>query len=337
MTTSIERRGVLGMLAGSLATPLLASAGKPAASIAEEPRTVASGLHFPEGIVTTRDGGLLFVEIAAGRLSRMAPDGRVSALAMPNGGPNGTTIGADGAIYLANNGGLRFDHVGERWSVAGVPDDFAGGSIQRVDPATGAVTTLYRDCAGHRLCGPNDILCDAWGGLWFSDTGKIYARTRDQGGLYWCAPDGSAIREIAYPLNTPNGIALSPDRRTLYVALSDKRQIVAYALTGPGTVEQLNGRPHARVVASPAGDLSFDNIAVEAGGNIVATGVRAGVLLTITPAGEVIETVKLPDPIVTAIAFGGPDMRTLYATLSGSGRIVALRWPRPGLPPLHRL
>jgi len=331
MTTGIERRDVLGLMAGAVATPLLAAA--PPARV----QMVASGLAFPEGVVTTRDGGLLFVEIAAGRLSRMAPGGQVSAVATTGGGPNGTTIGADGAIYIANNGGLRFDHVGERWAVAGVPNDFAGGSIQRVDPATGKVATLYRECAGHRLCGPNDILCDAWGGLWFSDTGKIYPRTRDQGGLYWCAPDGSEVREIAYPLLTPNGIALSPDRRTLYVALSDKRQIVAYALTGPGMVEQVGGRPHARVVASPAGDLSFDNIAVEAGGNIVATGVRAGVLLTLTPTGEVIETIKLPDPIVTAIAFGGADMRTLYATLSGSGQIVALPWPRPGLPAVHRL
>lgn len=300
-------------------------------------RTVASNLAFPEGIVTLRDGGLLFAEIAAGRISRMTPDGRVSVVAQTGGGPNGTAVGADGALYIANNGGLSFSHVGDRWGVAGVPDDYAGGSIQRIDPRTGAVTTLYRAAGGNRLCGPNDILCDAYGGLWFTDTGKIRPRTRDQGGLYWAKPDGSGIREIAYPLLTPNGLALSPDRGTLYVALSDKRQIVAYTLTGPGTVEQRNGRAYARVVASPAGDLSFDNIAVEAGGNIVVAGVRAGVLLTITPAGEVIETFALPDPIVTAIAFGGSDMRTLYATLSSSGRIVAMRWPRAGLAPFHRI
>jgi gluconolactonase len=327
----MERRSVLALLAAAIAMP--AEAALPDAAI----RTVVRGLAFPEGVVTTRDGGLLFVEIAAGRVSRMAPDGRVSVVAQPGGGPNGTTVGADGALYVANNGGLAFSHVGDRWGITGVPDEYAGGSIQRVDPRTGAVTRLYRDAGGNRLCGPNDILCDAWGGLWFTDTGKIRPRTRDQGGLYWAKPDGSEIREIAYPLLTPNGLALTPDRRTLYVALSDKRQIVAYALTGPGTVEQRGGRPYARVVTSPAGDLSFDNIAVEAGGNIVATGVRAGVLLTITPAGEVIETTPLPDPIVTAIAFGGSDMRTLYATLSSSGRIVALRWPRAGLAPLHRL
>lgn len=321
----------MALLSAAIAAPAIAA--ETSAGI----RTVASGLDFPEGVVTTRDGGLLFVEIAAGRVSRMTADGRVSIIARTGGGPNGTAVGPDGALYIANNGGLSFSHAGDRWSVAGVPDDYAGGSIQRVDMRTGTVTTLYRDAGGNRLCGPNDILCDAYGGLWFTDTGKIRPRTRDQGGLYWAWPDGSDIREIAYPLLTPNGLALSPDRRTLYVALSDKRQIVAYTLTGPGTVEQRNGRPYARVVASPAGDLSFDNIAVEAEGNIVATGVRAGVLLTITPAGEVIETVELPDPIVTAIAFGGPAMRTLYATLSSSGRIVALPWPRAGLAPLHRL
>lgn len=325
-----DRRMLLAGMAATVAAPTFAR-GTPA------PRMVAAGLAFPEGVVTTRDGGLVFVEIAKARVMRMSPGGTLAVIAGTGGGPNGATVGADGALYIANNGGLSFTRTGGRWMITGVPADYAGGSIQRVDPASGAVTTLYTTVGGNRLCGPNDILCDAWGGLWFTDTGKIYSRRRDQGGLYWARPDGGEIREIAYPLLTPNGIALSPDRRRLYVALSDKRQIISYRLIGPGEVETANGRPVATVVASVGGDLSFDNIAVEQSGNIVTTGVRAGVLLTITPAGNVIATTRLPDPIVTAIAFGGTDMRTLYATLSSSGQIVALRWPRPGLVPLHRL
>lgn len=201
-------------------------------------RITASGLRFPEGPVALKDGGLLFVQIAAGLLSRLRPDGRVTEVARLGGGPNGAAVGPDGAVYIANNGGLRFSESEGVLRVADAPNDYAGGSIQRVDLATGAVTTLYVRATGHRLSAPNDLLFDADGGLWFTDTGKSFARARDHGGLYWARHDGSELREIHYPLLSPNGIALAPDRRTLYVALSDRRQIAAYqstAAAGCGT------------------------------------------------------------------------------------------------------
>jgi gluconolactonase len=335
MNNAVDRRHVLGAVGLGLAGVMLPGALR---ATEQGSRTLASGLAFPEGIVTTRDGGAIFVEIGEGRVSRVDRMGKLSVVAKTGGGPNGATIGADGAIYIANDGGLSFDRSSGRWMVVGMPADYTGGSIQRIDPRTGAVKTLYTEVGGYRLRGPNDIVCDEWGGLWFSDTGKIMPRSRDNGGLYWAAADGGAIREIAYPLMAPNGVALGPDRRTLYVAIANQRQIVAYTLTGPGMVEMKNGKPAQRMVASIGGDLSFDNMAVEANGNLVVAAVRKGALLVISPVtGEVIESVSVPDPVVTALAFGGPDMRQLFVTLSGRGEIVVIDWPRPGLPPLHRI
>uniref|UniRef100_UPI0035CB76C0 SMP-30/gluconolactonase/LRE family protein n=1 Tax=uncultured Sphingomonas sp. TaxID=158754 RepID=UPI0035CB76C0 len=321
------RLGALGAAAAALPVRLPAADGA-------DFRVVAAGLGFPEGPATLRDGSVLFVEIARGKLSRAWPDGRVTTVAALGGGPNGCAIGPDGAAYIANDGGLAFHEADGRTMVAGVPPTYLGGSIQRVDLKTGAFRTLYDAVGNNRLKGPNDIVFDAWGGFWFTDTGKGYARTRDHGGLYWGMPDGSALREIAYPLLTPNGIALGADRRTLYVALSEKRQILAYTLTGPGQVEMAGGVPKTRLFASLGGDMSIDNIAVEESGNLLLAAVRQGAILTVNPAGEVIETVKLPDPVVTAMAFGGADRRTLYVTLSSTGRVVALKWPRAGLKPV---
>ncbi|SDC82917.1 gluconolactonase [Sphingomonas sp. YR710] len=321
----IDRRRALGLGMAGLATALL-----PRAAFADPPRILASGLGFPEGPVALADGSVLFVEIARGRLSRAWPDGRVTVVADLGGGPNGCAIGPDKAAYIANDGGIAFRSTDGRTMVAGVPPTYIGGSIQRVDLETGAFRTLYDGLGGNRLKGPNDIVFDEWGGFWFTDTGKGYARSRDHGGLYWGKADGSELREIAYPLLTPNGISLGVDRRTLFVALSEKRQIVAYTLIGPGQVEMVNGAPKTRLVASLGGDMSIDNIAVEQSGNLVIAAVRQGAVLTVNPAGEVIETVKLPDPVVTAMAFGGPDMRTLFVTLSSTGQIAMLRWPRPG-------
>src|SRR5437879_3375742 len=71
--------------------------------------------------------------------------------------------------------------------------DYKLGSIQRIDRATGATTTLYTECDGHKLSAPNDIVFDKDGGFYFTDLGKRYARHRDHGGLYYALPDGSKI------------------------------------------------------------------------------------------------------------------------------------------------
>lgn len=299
-------------------------------------REVASGLQFPEGPCTLSNGDVLFVEIARKTLSRLR-DGEVSVVAALGGGPNGCAIGPDGAAYVANDGGLAFRRSGDRLAIVGVPDDYKGGSIQRVDLKTGETRTLFTQAGDNPLKGPNDLVFDAFGGLWFTDTGKNWPRSRDNGGLYWCDPKGGAIREMAYPLLSPNGIALGPDRRTLYVVLSPERKIAAYEIVGPGQLALENGVPRQRIVAAPPGATSFDNMAVEAGGNLIAGAIIMGALMVMSPTGEVIETVKMPEPFPTAMAFGGPDMKTLYVTLSTTGKLIALDWPRAGLTPLYRI
>src|SRR3546814_17427008 len=77
----------------------------------------------------------------------------------------------------------------------GTAADYAGGSIQRIDIASGAVETLYTEAAGAPLCGPNDIVFDAHGGFWFTDHGKTHPRSRDITGVFYARADGSACRE----------------------------------------------------------------------------------------------------------------------------------------------
>jgi gluconolactonase len=321
-----SRRAVLAGMGALLAAPSWAARG-PAVDI------VAEGLAFPEGLVALPDGSLLFVEIAAGTLRRLKPGaGPPETVAHLGGGPNGTTIGADGAAYVANNGGLSFARVNGRLTPTGIPAAYRGGAIQRVDLATGAVKTLYEAVDGVPLKAPDDIVCDAWGDLWFTDIGKSHPRYRDHGGIYWCKADGSAIRAAAFPVQNPNGLAFAPDGRTLYVALSDRREIAAFTVADRGRLA--DGPP--RIIAALDGVRLFDNIAVTADGLITIACVLTGELVTIDPRGRIVDVVALPDPAPTALAFGGADRRDLYVTLSGTGRIARLRWPRAGLPPLPR-
>ena len=69
---------------------------------------VAEGLRFPEGPVAMPDGSVIVVEIAAGRITRVAPDGSTTTLAETGGGPNGLAIGPGGKLYCCNNGGFNY-------------------------------------------------------------------------------------------------------------------------------------------------------------------------------------------------------------------------------------
>ena len=185
---------------------------------------IASGLRFPEGPIAMADGSVVLVEMARGTLSRVLPGGEVQVVAECGGGPNGAALGPDGRVYVCNNGGFEADcDHGGFFASLGMPDHYAGGSIQAVDLGSGELQTLYTQCDGHSLKGPNDIVFDRAGGFWFTDHGKSWSRHHDHGGLYYATPDGHCIREVVYPLNTPNGVGLSADGRRLVVSEADRR------------------------------------------------------------------------------------------------------------------
>ena len=296
-------------------------------------RTIATGLRFPEGPIAMPDGTIVLVEIERGTLSRVMPDGRTEVVAKLGGGPNGAAIGPDGAVYVCNNGGLRWHEDQNGLRPVGQPDDYAGGRIERVDLATGAVRVLYTGTEKGPLKGPNDIVFDRAGGMWFTDLGKTRERDMDRGGVYYAAADGSQIREVIYPMLTPNGIGLSPDESRLYVAETHTGRLWAFDLDAPGVVRRRkfpspNG---GELVAGLPGYQLFDSLAVDAAGNICVATLFNGGITVISPDGARIEHLPMPDLYTTNLCFGGPGLRTAFVTLSLSGRLVALDWPRPGL------
>jgi gluconolactonase len=297
-------------------------------------REIASGLRFPEGPVVLADGSILVVEIAAGRLTRVAPDGSKTTVAETGGGPNGAAMGPDGRVYVCNNGGFKWNEIAGVGPVpAGQADDYSGGRIERVDLATGRVETLYTECDGHPLKGPNDLVFDAHGGFYFTDPGKSRPRDMDRGAVYYAKADGSLIKPIAYPSVHPNGVGLSPDGRTLYFAETESARLWAMDVLAPGEVkrERWPSVSGGRFLACPGGYQRFDSLAVDSAGNIcVATLINGGINV-FSPDGELVRHTPMPDPLTTNICFGGPDLRTAYVTLSGSGRLVAFEWERPGL------
>jgi len=303
-----------------------------------ELRTITDGLRFPEGPVAMPDGSFLVVEIERRTVTRVAADGTKSVVARPGGGPNGLAIGPDGAAYVCNNGGFEFQEDADGLRPVLQAHDYSGGRIERVDLASGAVTILYMASDRATLRGPNDIVFDAAGGFYFTDLGKARARDRDWGAVCYAKADGSLIREIVHPILTPNGCGLSPDGRTLYVAETETARLWAFDIVEPGVIrKQPWPSPHGgRLVAGVGGYQRFDSMAVDAAGNVcVATLINGGITV-ISPDGASVRHIALPDRMATNICFGGPGLRTAYATLSLSGKLVAFPWERPGLP-LHFL
>jgi len=301
-----------------------------------EVRELASGLKFPDGPVAISDGSVVFVEIQGGRISRWSPDGSVDVVAETGGGPNGSAIGPDGKLYVANNGGAFTWHEIEGLTIPGeTPDSWEGGRIERVDLDSGSVEVVYSDCDGRGLRGPNDLVFDREGGFWFTDHGIHREREADMGGVYYAQADGSSIDEVIWGLQSPNGIGLSPDGQTVYVAETWTGRLWSWKVTGPGQVEPVMGLvPHGGTLVAGLPDLQlFDSLGVDAEGNVcVATIITTGGGVTsISPDGSKTELTECGDPLTTNICWGGDGRRTAFITCSATGRLVSVEWPTPGL------
>jgi gluconolactonase len=335
MDAKLARRDFLGLgatLAGGGGALLRGS--RAAAAAAPLPTLVAEGLRFPEGPVAMPDGSVVLVEMRARTLSRITREGRRQVIAQLGGGPNGAAVGPDGAIYVCNNGGAWGWAEGELNLPGAPPERYDGGSIQRVDAATGRFTTLYDHCDGKPLNSPNDLVFDATGGFWFTCLGQSDGEVRRLGGLYYARADGSRIRRWRGGQYSPNGIALSPDGRTLYWADCNVGRLYAAELSAPGEMREAEtpdtSAAPGRVVCTLPGYQWLDSMKVEAGGRICVATLFNGGITTFEPDGRYVH-LPLPDPVTTNLCFGGSDLRDVWVTAASTGRLYRLRWPRAGL------
>ena len=271
---------------------------------------LADGLAFPEGPVwDDATGSLLFTEITAGRISRRTPDGSVRPVADTGGGPNGATLGGDGALYVTQNGGMT-------------KAPRVHGAIQRVG-ADGAVSTVVEQVAGVELEGPNDLAFGPDGRLWFTDPrGAADPRRNKLPGRLFVLDvptgDGELVAEVGPVF--PNGIAFTADG-TLLWSESFSHRIMRLADGGsPELVVELPERHHP------------DGFCIGADGRLYVASTLAH-CVSVVEGDDVVDRLHCGDEgtLVTNCCFGGTD---LYVTESGLGTLWRFPVGVEGLP-LH--
>lgn len=277
---------------------------------------IADGLAFSEGPVVMADGSVIVVELAGGRVTRCWGD-RKETVCETGGGPNGAAIAPDGSLYICNSGGLDLEKFGNRTGPG------SEGRVERIDLSTGRFERVCDACGDHPFSAPNDLVFAADGGLWFTDLGKRYGRLSELGGLYHLSADGNTVTAIDGAALSYNGVGLSPDGRTVYVA--DTFQARVYAFDA-----QVIAAQTSRLVGTAQGKVGFDSLAVTQAGNICVGTLHDGGITVMAPDGSS-TLYRFDEDYVTNIAFGGEDMRDAYITLAKTGRLVRARWNEPGL------
>ena len=284
-----------------------------------EAERLATGFTFTEGPLWHPDGFYYFVDLRVNKLYRITP-GQKPELVRETGEGNGTTFDLQGRLIHCEGGGRRVTRLHADGKVEAVADRYMGGRFNR----------------------PNDVVCHSNGSLYFTDPDKRvpYAQREipsaaginnvwDGAAVYRVTPEGtvSVVANCEYP----NGLAFSPDERTLYVANTrSSKYIHALELDAAGIVVR------RRIFADMnEGDLPGipDGLKVDSIGRVYCTG--PGGIWVFTPDGAKVGIIKFPEQSVN-FAFGGADLKTLFCCAHTS--VYTLRVKVPGQPhPWYRL
>jgi gluconolactonase len=167
---------------------------------------------------------------------------------------------------------------------------------------------------------------DRTGCFWFTDT--------SDGSVFYARADGDRIDRVLDGLDTPNGIGLSPDGATLYIAESRPGRIRAWPVIGRGELGPV-GAPFHKF----DGSARVDSLALDGEGAVCVGTVGTGGITRIDVTGAAVGfwPVPQPDPVVSNICFGVVDRRAAYVTSSGRGLLYQMRWVCEGAPLAHEV
>jgi gluconolactonase len=263
--------------------------------------TLAGGFQFTEGPLWCPDGSLLFQDIKAERTYRLTPDGSVSVVRENTGAANGQTFVLGGRIVFCEQNGRR---------------------VSRMALDGSGVETVVEAWSGKRLNSPNDIVCRSDGLVYFTDPPygvQPAERELHFQGVFLVDSSGSA-RLLADDFERPNGLAFSPDERTLYVCDTARYHVRAFDVEPAGTLRLGSSRVFARMDPGQAGGP--DGMKVDRAGRVYVA-VALGVWVY-EPDGKLLGILALPKRPAN-LAWWGPGGKALAITAVDTVYRLALR------------
>ncbi len=246
---------------------------------------VADGLTWPEA-PRWRDGQLWISDVHAFRLVRIDERGLVTIVAPVPGRPSGMGFMPDGRLLLAT-------------AVA--------RDLQWVNPD--GTLSLACDLKAMTQSYLNDMVVDARGRAWVGDTGFVFGSGEpERPGALLVFDEADGARVAASDIRFPNGIAITPDGATLYLAETFGNCITAFEIGDHGMLR--DRRRHADLESSP------DGLCLDAGGHLWVPLLTKGEFHRVSPLGHVVERIPFPGHRAIACTLGGTDRRTLYLCVS---------------------
>jgi len=261
----------------------------------------ATGLKFPEGPAFDRHGNLFTVNIDTADISKITPEGRVETFVNTGGVPNGAKFHANGDLYVADR----------------------NKGIIAISPK-GEIRVVVDSYQGKKFHGPNDLVFDSMGNLYFTDPHGSSAE--NPFGCVYRLSVGGELKLLASELAYPNGLVVSRDGKDLWVAITRKNRILRYGLDAEGNLIR------STVFAQLSGGWGPDGMALDVAGNFYIAHFGGGDVLIVNPKGELLERVPIGGLRVTNVAFGGPDRKTLYVTEVETNSVYRFNTDYPGLP-----
>jgi sugar lactone lactonase YvrE len=257
---------------------------------------LAGPFRFLEGPIWDPAGFLLFSDYEANEIKKWTPDGKVTTFRKPSGNSAGLTLDRQGRLIACEIGNRR---------------------VSRTEK-DGTVVTLADRYNGKRLHGSNDVVVRSDGSIYFTDesldTG-IEVQELPFSGVFCLSPDGK-LALLADDFEAPNGLAFSPDEKTLYIVDSNRNYIRAFDVSADGTLA--NGRVFATVRSA---STYPDGMKLDSEGNLYCCTGSGGVEV-FDPSGKRLGMIKVPAPGVTNVGWGDADRKGLYITaLTGLYRI----------------
>ena len=282
----------------------------------------AAGIAFTEGPAADAEGNVFFSDIRNNQIMKLSAAGELSVFRRDSGRANGNMFDHDGNLVTCEGG-----------------EEGPGGRrrMVRTNMNTGEITVLTDRFEGRRYNSPNDLAIDSEGRIYFTDPryGDRSDLEMDVEAVYRydgrsdprSDSNGTVVRLLAQPtLQRPNGLAVTPDDKTLYVVDSNSAQVGGNRKIWAFDIQPDGNLSGQRLVYDFGRGRGADGMRLDVKGNLwIAAGINnprreaesadvpAGIYV-VTPAGKLLGRIPIPEDAITNLTFGGPDKKTLYVT-----------------------